>query len=408
MEPKKPKKKIGLIIAVILVLAAAGGGLWYFLRGGDSGSAVYVMPVSSVAEFSSGNANRYSGVVESQQTVDYKLDSNKTVKQTFVEAGDVVHVGDILFSYDTDTIRLDIAQKKLDIQSKQAEITSNNEMISLTQEDLEKQRLRNENMQLEYEIKALRNELAALEASLENADVVCTVDGTVKSVSSTNNNGYNESDVYVSVMKSGDFVIKGKINEMNLSQVPQGTKVVVRSRVDDSTWDGFVSKVDTGKTASGENEDYYYGGDSSNQSSKYYFFIELSSSEGLFLGQHVVIELAEDAGKSGLWLYEGYLFDIGGDNAYVWADHNGKIKKQQVRIGSYDEETGSWEITDGLTINDSIAFPDETVKEGTKTTTEYVYNEPEDYSYEDYSYEGAMTEEYAYADDPSAEEEDFG
>ena len=365
------KKKTFIAIALILVLAAGGAGAWYLFGRGTSGNAVYIMPVSSFVDFGMGVTNRFSGVVEAQQTVDYKLDTSKTLKETYVNEGDTVHAGDPLFSYDTDSINLEIAQKKLDIQREQASITSNNELIAVTTDELYKQQLRNENLQTEYSIKALRNELNNLEASLQNAYVTSSVDGTVKYVS----DGTGTSDVYVSVMKTGDYVVKGKVNEMNISSLPQGTKVVIKSRVDNTTWDGFVSRVDTGQTAQSENE-YYYGMDSGNQSSKYYFYIELSSSRGLFLGQHVVVELADSTGKSGLWLYEGYIEDAGSKDPYVWADNNGKITKKHIKLGSYDEEIGSWEILEGLSINDYIAFPDGTIKEGQRTTTEYVYTEP--------------------------------
>ena len=389
MEPKKPKKKTGLIIAaLLLLLVGAGGGLWYYLGKGSAGDAVYIMPVSACAEFGTGAANRFSGVVEAEQTVDYKLDSSKTLLETLVEEGDIVHVGDVLFRYDTDSIKLDISQKKLDIQGLRAQITSNNERIAATTDDLEKMSLRNENQQTEYRIKAAQNELNALEASLEKAEVVCTVDGTVKSVGDT----MSGSDVYISVMKTGDYVVKGKINEMNISQMPQGTKVVIRSRVDNTVWDGFVSRVDTSQTAGQENENYF-GPDNGNQSSKYYFFVELSNSKGLFLGQHVIIEPVDGSGKTGLWLYEGYVGDAGSGNAYVWADDNGKLKKQPVKLGEYDEEIGSWEILEGLSINDYIAFPDETLREGMKTTTEYVYHEPEEGMYEENMDFGMMGEE---------------
>ena len=76
---------------------------------------------------------------------------------------------------------------------------------------------------------------------------------------------------------------------------------------------------------------------------------------------------------------------------YVWADNNGKITKKSVKLGAYDEEIGSWEILEGLSINDYIAFPDESIREGQRTTTEYVYEEPAD-TFE----EGMMIEEEPY------------
>ena len=262
----KAKKRTWLIIGAILALGAAMFAIWFFfLRGNDAGT-VYVMPVSSVAEFGTGSSNRFSGIVEAQQTVDFRKDNTKTIKTTYVSEGDHVNVGDVLFSYDTDAIKLQISQKKLDIQREQASITSNNEMIALTDDDLEKQRLRNQNKQTEYRIKALRNELSSLEESMAETDVVSTVEGTVKHVS----DGTESGDVYVSVMKAGDYVVKGKVNELNLSQIAQGTQVAVHSRIDDAVWSGTVARIETGQPAD-EKEYGFYISDDMSTSSKYYF-----------------------------------------------------------------------------------------------------------------------------------------
>lgn len=389
----KAKKRTWLIIGALLVLGAALFALWYFFLRGNSGDTVYVMPVSSVAEFGTGSSNRFSGIVEAQQTVDFRKDNTKTIKTTYVSEGDHVEVGDILFSYDTDAIKLQISQKKLDIQREQAAITSNNEMIALTDDDLEKQRLRNENKQIEYRIKAIRNELNSLEASMAETDVVSTVEGTVKHVS----DGTEAEDVYISVMKSGDYVIKGKVNELNLSQISQGTQVAVHSRIDGSVWNGSVSRIETGQPAD-EKEYGFYVSDEMSTSSKYYFYIELESSSGLFLGQHVVVEPLGAAVRKGLWLFEDYIIGADGDSPYVWADSNGRIKKTYVTLGEYDAMIGSWQITEGLTINDYIAYPDGNISDGMKTTTEY----------SEESYEGVESGEWevSYAE-PEEESGEF-
>lgn len=55
---------------------------------------------------------------------------------------------------------------------------------------------------------------------------------------------------------------------------------------------------------------------------------------------------------------------------YVWAaNKNGKLEKRSVILGQYDEELGEYEIADGLTKDDSIAFPSDVLEEGMATTT---------------------------------------
>ena len=373
MDVRKKKRQRIILISVAALVLLAAAVVWFLFFRGSAGDAVYVMPVSSVSVFSTGNANRYSGIVEPQQTVEFRKDSSKTIKETYVQEGDTVKFGDVLFSYDSDAIYLEIAQKELDIQREQASITSNNELIDMTDDDLERQRLRNQNLQTEYRIKALRNELSSLETSAANTDVVCNVDGTVKKVS----DGSEGSDVYITVMKSGDYVIKGKISEMNIASLPQGTSVAVHSRVDDTVWSGTVSRIDTGQTAE-EDQGMNFGGRSEESGSKYYFYVELENSKGLFLGQHVIIEPLGAGNREGLWLFEDYIEGTGSGDPFVWAENNGRIRKRHVELGEYDADTGCWKILSGLTVSDYIAYPDGTVSDGMRTTTEYPAEQYED------------------------------
>ena len=53
-----------------------------------------------------------------------------------------------------------------------------------------------------------------------------------------------------------------------------------------------------------------------------------------------------------------------------YAESFGYLQKS-VQLGEYDAAIGSWQIVDGLTISDYIAYPDENITDGMKTTTEY-------------------------------------
>jgi len=371
------KGKKFIIIAVILVLLI--GGLYYFLSNKNSNDGeVYVMPVSSVTTSGQTSVNSFSGVVEALETIDYKLDASKTLKETFVSEGDEVKKGDKLFSYDTNSISLEIEQIKLDIQRLEAEIKSNKEQIESLKTEREKvsedqkldyslniQQLENANQSTTYTIKTKNNELASKQESLKNAIVYSSVDGTVKSISKD-----KYSDTYISVMQSGEYLVKGTINEMNIQNMYEGTLVNVYSRIDDTVWTGYVSKVDMSKPVE-DNSGYYYGS-SGTQSSKYYFYVTLDASEGLFLGQHVIIKPNNGTTKTGLWLGEWYILDTD-SKPYVWANKNGHITKKYLTLGEYDGEMGEYEIVDGLTINDSIAFPDDSISEGQKVIEETMY-----------------------------------
>lgn len=108
-------------------------------------------------------------------------------------------------------------------------------------------------------------------------------------------------------------------------------------------------------------------GDDQTSSSTYPFYVNLDSSDGLMLGQHVYIEADEgqDEEKIGIWLNDYFIVDADTDSPYVWvAGDNNKLEKRSVVLGQYDENLAEYEIADGLTEKDKIAFPTETLKEG--------------------------------------------
>ena len=65
-----------------------------------------------------------------------------------------------------------------------------------------------------------------------------------------------------------------------------------------------------------------------------------------------------------------YIVDADTDSPYVWAaDKKGKLEKRSVILGQLDEELGEYEIADGLSKDDCIAYPSDILEEGMSTTT---------------------------------------
>ena len=180
----------------------------------------------------------------------------------------------------------------------------------------------------------------------------------------------------VSVTELGEFRIKGKINEQHIAVITAGQSVIIRSRIDETkTWSGTVSKIDT-EPAANNNEQYgmYGPEDSSSRATQYPFYISLDKTDGLMLGQHVFIEPDYGQNKSnpqeGLWLDSFYIMTDEDGSSYVWVSEKGKLKKRTVELGETDDEKMTVEIKDGLTNDDYIAWPDDTLKEGTKTVSD--------------------------------------
>lgn len=388
------KKRIcTVIIVLVIVCTVCVGGFFVWKKTGKGGSKssqkVYVQKVSSLntaSDFKLSNRS-FLGVVEAQESVDVKYDSSKTVAEILVKNGDSVKKGDKLLTYDVEAINLQLEQAKLEVERLQNEITSNKSQIA----ELEKEKknvdqdaavsyttqilsLQSDIAKNEYDIKAKNVEIKKLEVSTKNAYVTASIDGTVKNVKTVDKLQEDGGDVIMQITEEGDYRIKGRFNEQNSTDIMQGVSVIVKSRLDDSTWKGEITSVDTSPQKNSGDDIYSFGSsDEMSQSSNYAFYVKPESFDGLMLGQHVLIEIdnGQDTSinKTGIWLYSDFICKDGKKN-YVWAkDKDGKIEKRYVEIGQKDEENGDCEIKSGLEKGDYIAYPDKSIEEGMTATT---------------------------------------
>lgn len=375
----KKKTKIIILISVCILITIIG--IYFLFPKGNNSGNIYVQKVSTIIG-SSYTENRYSGVVESSETVDINQDGNKPITEMYVEVGQKVRKGDKLFSYDTTEASNSIAQKKLDIEAQNNEIAAQNNTIEDYKAELNKggdkveiQARINEASyairQAQNTIKATQTEIDQLNKQIENSTVLSAIDGIIKEVNK--DGGTDESGnqkPLVSITQTTDFRVKGSISEMGT--ISEGTSVIVRSRVnEDQIYKGTVTKVETDPQSNSNNN--FNGADSSESASKYPFYVSLDNNKGLMLGQHVYIEAdnGQSTKKKGIWLDASFIVSDDNGNSYVWVSERGKLKKRKVELGKTDEETFATKIKSGLSVDDYIAWADDSYSEGMKTTTEY-------------------------------------
>lgn len=375
------KKKTKIIILISACILIAVIGIYFLFPKESNNQNIYVQKVSTIIG-SSYTENRYSGVVESSETVDINQDGNKSITDMYVKAGQKVSKGDKLFSYDTTEASNSIAQKKLDIEAQNNEIQAQNNTIADYKAELNKggdkveiqARINDASFairQAQNTIKATQTEIDQLNKQIENSTVLSTIDGIIKEVNK--DGGTDESGnqkPLVSITQTTDFRVKGSISEMGT--ISEGTSVIVRSRVnEDQIYKGTVTKVETDPQSNSNNN--FYGADSSESASKYPFYVSLDNNKGLMLGQHVYIEAdnGQSTKKKGIWLDASFIASDDNGNSYVWVSEKGKLKKRKVELGKTDEETYTTKIKSGLSVDDYIAWADDSYSEGMKTTTEY-------------------------------------
>ncbi|MBR2592668.1 MAG: efflux RND transporter periplasmic adaptor subunit, partial [Oscillospiraceae bacterium] len=332
-----------------------------------------------------GLINRFAGIVEPQGTWSVAKNSDVEVKEVFVEEGDEVEEGDDLFEYSILKYEEDLQQAEIDLERLENDYTATQEAIAQLEKEkrdassseqanytiqIKEQGLTLKDKELDIEMK--KAEIDKLEDNIDNAVVVSGISGIVKKINNGDSSGTGSDDnSFITVMKVGNYRIKGTVNEQNIGELTTGAAVLVHSRVNDRTWKGTITKIDTENAVNPQNSGYFYVSSEDTKSSKYPFYVELEDSEGLILGQHVYVEpdLGQDDedNSPGVWLASYMVDQSDPDHPFVWKDAGGKLKKQQVTITDTMEEIGKVKISEGLELADSIAIPDGTLSEGMKT-----------------------------------------
>ena len=211
------------------------------------------------------------------------------------------------------------------------------------------------------------------------------------------------------IMSDGEFRVKCTISEQNIQSIYQDEPMVLRSRVDDSSWKGTISEISTEADNSQNNSMMYGSSDDMTTASKYPFYVTLDSSDGLMLGQHLLVsmdDMSDDSiDKSGIWLYSDYVLTDEDGKSYVWAaDKKDRLEKREVEVGQTDDTAGDCEIKSGLSEDDMIAFPSDSYQEGMKTTTNPDEATPEDDGTDD-TVDDSSNEDISYDKSGSSVEE---
>ena len=370
-----------LVCCLTLSLAACGGG----------GNAVYVQSVKELSGMGGiAPGDKFPGMVVSENVTEIQKDQNKVVAEVHVKEGQDVVEGQELFTYDMDQMKLALDKQKLELEQLKATIENYKSQIeSLKKEEakvtgsdklqytIQIQSLEVDLKEAELNLTAKETEVAQTEGMLANVTVVSPVTGRITGINEEGYDNYGNPLAYITIQQAGSFRIKGSLGELQRGGIVEGTRMKIHSRTDENVfWYGTVTLVDYESPSQGSDNDIYIGGamDPMSSSSKYPFYVELESSDGLLLGQHVYLEVdTGEENSTALSISSAFICYDEDGTAYVWAEKKGKLEKRGVVTGEYNYMLDTIEILQGLTEKDYIAFPDpELCVEGAATTR----NEP--------------------------------
>ena len=353
-------------------------------------SHVFVQKVSDLSAMGGiAPTDRFSGIVVSESVTEIKKDSDKVIDQVYVKQGDDVKEGQQLFSYDTEQLQLTLDKQRLEAEQLQSSIESYTEQITQLEKDRDrawsssdklKYTLQIQTNQIdlkesELKLKTKQSEVQKSEHLLANAVVTSPVDGRITSLGDDQTDENGNPKPYITIQQTGTLRVKGTLNEMQRGAVQEGNRIRIESRVDPSAvCTGTVTLVDyENPNQSSGNRYTSSSSDDMSNSTKYPFYVELDSSDGMLLGEHVYLSVEQEESSEtleGLTLGSAFVCFDEEDNSYVWADNGqGRLEKRTVELGDYDGMMDVYQILSGMSETDYVAYPDEaTCIEGAPAT----------------------------------------
>ena len=410
-ERKKMNRKT-IILGSTVILACAGLGGYVLLNQVNQKQAMQMvdnkidsLTVQDAVNNSKKTSLVLSGEVVANNSSKVKIDPSKgEVKEVFVKNGDTVTQGQPLLSYVTSQ-ELTAQSAQYDAQAKANGITTAQTSASIKWETYNRKlaslnALRNKynsskDESLLDQIKSAEDELAQALSDAKTADnevtnaqieaekaqvtaqtesdrmkydtVTADTAGTITSMNEdlpTQSKAKKEEETFIEIMDKSKTLVKGTVSEFDREKLSVGQRVDIVDRKDPKKrWSGTVTQVGTLTTANAGNSN---GGNKQQENpnqGKFPYTVELDQGgEMPLVGSHSYVNVVENAPEAGkVVVNKAYTFSKNG-KTYVWKVEGKKVKMKEVKTKKVSDRLV--EITEGLTMQDTISTPREGMKDG--------------------------------------------
>ncbi|MBZ2151914.1 efflux RND transporter periplasmic adaptor subunit [Streptococcus cristatus] len=412
MFQRKKMNRKTILLGSTVILACAGLGGYVLLHQVNQQQAMQMvdnkidsLTVQDAVNNSKKTSLVLSGEVVANNSSKVKIDPSKgEVKEVFVKNGDTVTQGQPLFSYVTSQ-ELTAQSAQYDAQAKANGITTAQTSASIKWETYNRKlaslnALRNKynsskDESLLDQIKSAEDELAQALSDAKTADnevtnaqieaekaqvtaqtesdrmkydtVTADTAGTITSMNEdlpTQSKAKKEEETFIEIMDKSKTLVKGTVSEFDREKLSVGQRVDIVDRKDPKKrWSGTVTQVGTLTTANAGNSN---GGNKQQENpnqGKFPYTVELDQGgEMPLVGSHSYVNVVENAPEAGkVVVNKAYTFSKNG-KTYVWKVEGKKVKMKEVKTKKVSDRLV--EITEGLTMQDTISTPREGMKDG--------------------------------------------
>ncbi|CAM3948987.1 efflux RND transporter periplasmic adaptor subunit [Bacillus paramycoides] len=382
--PNKKKKWIIIgVIALIVIVAAVN---IFVMQGKKKGTATNdAVSFEKVTERKLNNTKLISGQVKPGNIESFYADPTKgKVKDIAVKEGQEVEKGTKLFSYDNEEINLQMKQAELDqkmadmrydqgkkkIDSLKKEIKkakdsgAGKEVTDPMDEQVSELEMTQKTTDLEKEKGKLQKE--ELNKKQNELTIYSNFSGVVQKLdkdaaqSSSQALG-GQGKAFLQVASKDPFQVQGTLTELQKSQIQKDQTFTVTAKANNKKkWTGKITEVSEFPT-SAEMAQSAGLGEAAQNMSQYTYKASLDSQDGLSPGYHVSLQVNLE-NKTMIAVPSKSIVEKGED-AFVYIEEKGKLRKQNVKKGSTD---GDWtEIVEGATVGQKVVKnPSDNVYDG--------------------------------------------
>ncbi|MEH6979319.1 efflux RND transporter periplasmic adaptor subunit, partial [Bacillus pseudomycoides] len=338
-----------------------------------------------VTERKLNNTKLISGQVKPGNIESFYAEPTKgKVKDIVVKEGQEVEKGTKLFSYDNEEINLQLKQAELDqkmasmrydqgekkIESLNKEIKkakdsgAGKEVTDPLEEQVSELEMQQKTTGLEKEKGQLQTE--QLKKKQNELTIYSNFSGVVQKLdkdaaqSSAQAMG-GQGKAFLQIASKDPFQIQGTLTEIQKSKIQKDQTFTVTTKTNSKKkWTGKIIEVSEFPT-SAEMAAAGAGGEATQNMSQYTYKASLDGQEGLSPGYHVSLQVSLE-NKNMIAVPSKSIVEKGED-AFVYVEEKGKLRKQNVKKGSTD---GDWiEVLEGVTVGQKVVKnPSDNVYDG--------------------------------------------
>ncbi|MGG0185093.1 efflux RND transporter periplasmic adaptor subunit [Bacillus rhizoplanae] len=370
--PNKKKKWIVVgIIALIVIVAAAN---IFIMQSKKKGSTADVK-FTTVAERQLNNTKLVSGQVKPGNIESFYADMTKgKVKDIAVKEGQEVKKGDKLFSYDNEEINLQMQQAEIDQKMASMRYDQGQKKIDSLEQDIKKAK---DSGVGKAALEPLESQLSELEMAQKTAElekekgnlhmeelkkkqgeltIYSNFAGVVQKLDKDATQGSTQAMAgqgkpFLQIASKDPFQVQGTLTELQKSQIQKDQTVTVTAKAaPKKKWTGKITEVSEYPTSADVNTQAMAGAEAGQNMSYYTYKATLDSQDGLSPGYHVSLQVNLENRKMIAVPRKSIVEEK--DDAFVYVEDKGKLRKQMVKKGSSD---GDWvEVLEGVTVGQKV------------------------------------------------------